>query len=79
MNEYTDELIKAIRELAKAHAVGMEQLSESINSLATRVKYLGTGKAASDMGAIEYFATKVEHAGGSIAEAIREATSASPT
>jgi hypothetical protein len=60
-----------------------DQIAQAIKTLATHVKYLGTGDAATTMGAIEYLATKVGESGheiagklDSLAEAVREVASA---
>jgi hypothetical protein len=45
-------------------------IAEAIQALATHVKYLGNGDAASQMGAVEFLAVKVEEAGARIALAI---------
>ena len=41
-------------------------IAEAIQALATHVKYLGNGDAASQMGAVEFLAVKVEEAGARI-------------
>jgi len=60
-----------------------DQIAKAIDRLATHVKYLGVGDAATTMGAIEYLATRIEKGGEDIAgsldglaEAIRKVASA---
>ena len=48
-------------------------IARNIGSLATHVKYLGTGNAATEMGAIEMLAVKVQEGAENIASAIRSA------
>jgi hypothetical protein len=49
-----------------------DQVAIAIQALATHVKYLGAGDAASTMGAIEFLAVKITEAGKLIASAISE-------
>ena len=58
-------------------AAGLFAIAAQLQSLATHLKYLGVGDAATTMGAIEYLAThlgeKIGDAGNNIAVAIAEA------
>ena len=47
-----------------------DQIAEAIQALAIHVKYLGTGDAATTMGAVEFLATKIDEAGACIADAL---------
>ena len=64
-----------------------DQIADAIKTLATHVKYLGVGNAATPMGAIEYLAIQIREgslalqslasAAGKIASAIEELAAAS--
>ena len=47
-----------------------DHIADAIKTLATHVKYLGVGDAATTMGAIEYLAAKVKGGNVEIAEAL---------
>jgi hypothetical protein len=49
-----------------------DRVATAIQALATHVKYLGAGDAASTMGAVEFLAVKIAEAGELIASAISE-------
>jgi len=49
-----------------------DAIAKAIQALATGVKYLGNGDAASTMGAIEFLATKIDKASERIASAVSE-------
>jgi hypothetical protein len=50
----------AITESGYAIANAILKLADACQSVATQLKYLGTGDAATTMGAIEYLATEIK-------------------
>jgi hypothetical protein len=57
-------------EFAIAYAI--LKLADACQSVATQLKYLGTGDAGTTMGAVEYLATEVRDGMQSISAEIRE-------
>jgi hypothetical protein len=55
---------------AIAYAIG--KLAVAVDSVAYQLKSLGLGGAATQMGAIEYLATKIDEAGDKISCALRD-------
>jgi hypothetical protein len=62
----------ASTESGYAIAYAILKLADACKSVATQLKYLGTGDAATTMGAIEYLATEVRDGIKSISAEIRE-------
>jgi methyl-accepting chemotaxis protein len=52
----------------KAETDGQYAIAWGLLCIATQLKWLGTGDAATTMGAIEYLTTKIEESGRAIAE-----------
>jgi hypothetical protein len=72
MSDDNKALAKAVRDLAKAHSKGMDNLSKSIDALTREVRKLGLAGAATDMGAIEALAHELLQGASSIAGAVRD-------
>jgi hypothetical protein len=62
----------ATTESGYAIAYAILKLADACRSMATQLKYLGTGDAGTTMGAIEYLATEVRDGMQSISTEIRE-------
>ena len=55
-----------------ATAWALLQVADAIETLATHVKYLGTGNATTQMGALELLSMEIKNGAQEIANAIRE-------
>jgi hypothetical protein len=75
-NAIDEDLARSILCLADAHTAAMGKLSDAVFSLANRVRDLGNGNAATQMGAIENLSCEINRGLGSVAEAFTELESA---
>lgn len=66
-----DPLAAAIEKLAVAHKEGCEAIAKPLHEIASHLKYLGNGDAATKMGAIENLAHQLSEGASSISEGLR--------
>lgn len=74
--QFEKDLIKALNRLAAAEEIKGQYLGKvalSIETVAMQIKWLGSGNASTEMGAIEFLASQIKEAGENVAGAISEA------
>lgn len=69
----SDELSASILKLAEVHDRRGEEIAKGLESIATQLRYIGTGDArGSDMGAIELLAQSTKEGFDSLSSSIHE-------
>ena len=68
----SDELSKAIKKLAEVHDKRGGEIADALESIATQLKYLGSGNASTEIGAIEGLGIVTKEAIESLSSAVHE-------